>query len=315
MTKRAVVVGINDYSIQDPTLASDLNWSVADATAFYHCLVDAFELRPQDIYYYADRQATRENILRAVSYITSIAEPGDTAIFYYSGHGARVRTDSGHRDVDSYYEALVPAVGDYLTDWDFARIADALHPEVCNFTLVIDACHSGGLHDTDNTVAKVRSLRYADELRDLICARLRTIIPCGICLPTARHAELAGNVSGVRPRSDGTIDLDEDLDRVLVRSSRSTLLSGCRYDESTWETSSLGHGLLTSALLETFNRSVTEQPSYRQVQAGLRTSVQQLMTKHILPAHPTATQTPQLRGQNNRMDEDFLDGWTFSPGS
>ena len=166
----------------------------------------------------------------------------------------------------------MPAAGDFITDWDFARIADSLRPEVCNFTLVIDACHSGGLHDTDNTVTKVRSLSYADELLDLICAKLRTLIPVGICLPLDAHRQLAGNVSHVR-RDGGIIDLDEDLDRVLVRESRSTLLSGCRFDESTWESSTLGHGLMTAALLEAFNRSTPTQPSYRQVQDDLRTSV------------------------------------------
>ncbi|GAA0905336.1 caspase family protein [Virgisporangium aurantiacum] len=313
MTKRAVVVGINDYSIQDPSGGLNLNCCVSDATMFYHTLVDSFDVKPADIYYYADRSATRDTILRAVSYITSIAEPGDVAVFYYSGHGARVRAESGHRDVDSYYEALVPAAGDFITDWDFARVADSLRPEVCNFTLVIDACHSGGLHDTDNTVTKVRSLRYSDELIDLICSKLRTLIPVGICLPLAAHQQLAGNVSHVRRADDGTIDLDEDLDRVLVRASRSTLLSGCRYDESTWESSTLGHGLMTQALLDAFNRSTNTQPSYREVQDDLRSAVRQLLEKHILPTRPGVTQTPQLRGQDNRMDEGFLDGWTFTP--
>ncbi|MHA7191979.1 caspase family protein [Arthrobacter sp. MDT2-16] len=313
MTKRAVVVGIADYSIQFPANNRNLFTPVNDARSIYHLLQDSFGFQAADIFFYADHDATRDNILSAVSYITSIAQPGDVALFYFSGHGARIRADAGNRDADSYYEALVPAVGDFITDWEFAKIAEKLQPEVCNFTLVIDCCHSGGLHESDE-LTKAGSLPYSQELIDLICANMRTLIPVGICLPPSAHGELTGNVSNVHPGPNGLIDCDEDPDRTLVPSSKSTLLSAAQFNELAWQPrSATAHAFLTQALLDIFNQSTPTQPSYRQVQDRVRPRVEEKVTTLVRPKHPGVTQVPQLRGQRNRMDEEFLKGWTFTP--
>ena len=62
MTKRAVIVGVDDYSIQG---VGSLSMCVRDARAFYHLLVDAFLFEPANILTYLDLAADSTTILRA----------------------------------------------------------------------------------------------------------------------------------------------------------------------------------------------------------------------------------------------------------
>lgn len=185
MVKRAVIVGIDDYSIQDPsgTSISNLNYCVRDAQSMYHLLVNAFGFDPSQVFYYTNQQASRRNILRALRYITANGEPGDVACLYYSGHGARIRAERGNADCDSYYETIIPASGDWITDWELSQIANDLQPSAVNFTAILDSCHSGGLHNTDQ-IQKCRSAVFSDELLQSIVGFMHTLIPCGVCLPS-----------------------------------------------------------------------------------------------------------------------------------
>ncbi|QLQ16458.1 MAG: caspase family protein [Micropruina sp.] len=86
MTKRAVVVGINDYSHQVPGWPN-LRYCVADANAVYHLLLDSFEFDPAGITLLTDQAASSANIRRALGHMLAVSEPGDVAFFFYSGHG------------------------------------------------------------------------------------------------------------------------------------------------------------------------------------------------------------------------------------
>src|SRR5687767_7898392 len=99
MTKRAVIVGINDYSVIDPTGNSNLRSCVNDANEMYHMLVDAFGFDPTQVFCYRDRNASSANILRAVAYMLQNSEAGDVACFYYSGHGSRFPAVQGRFDI------------------------------------------------------------------------------------------------------------------------------------------------------------------------------------------------------------------------
>lgn len=310
--KRAVVVGINDYSVRDPSKKSNLKACVPDAQSFYHMLVDAFLFDAAQTFTYFDLNASRANILRALRYVIRQSEPGDVVCFYYSGHGARVPADGGHGNADKYYETIVPASGDWISDWELFEIGDQLRPSEVNFTIVLDSCHSGGIHESD-AVQKTRSLFYAGEFINKMVQFMRTLIPCGVVIPHDSPV-CNGNVVNVQALANGMVDLDEDADRTLIQSSKACLLAACKFDELSWEDSALGHGLMTQAFLNLVNQS-NFLITYRALHQEIRRLVQELFDKHIKPGlkagSPTA-QTPQLRGQDNRMDENFLGGWTTS---
>ncbi|NER83048.1 MAG: caspase family protein [Leptolyngbya sp. SIO1D8] len=314
MVKRAVVVGVNDYSIQDPSgnSLSDLNCCVRDAQSTYHLLINAFGFDPSQVFYYTDRQASRDNILRSLRYITANGEAGDVACFYYSGHGARIPAKRGKADCDKYLEAIVPASGDWITDWELFRLAQDLEPSAVNFTVVLDSCHSGGLHETDQ-LQKCRSGLFSEELIEAMVTYMQTLVPCGVCLPPTSDV-LNHNVSQVTANSNshnGMVDLDEDPDKTLIQQSKSTLISGCRFNEYSWEDGDTRHSLLTQSLLDLVNQSNFEI-NHHDLIDELRQRVAKKITTQIHPDYPNATQTPQLRGQMNRMEENFLAGWIDS---
>jgi hypothetical protein len=313
MTKRAVIVGINDYSVIDPTGKSNLGSCVNDANEMYHMLVDAFGFDPTQVFCYRDRNASSANILRAVAYMLQNSEAGDVACFYYSGHGSRFPAVQGRFDIDRHYEAIIPASGAPITDFDLFRLADSLNPSFVNFNVILDSCHSGGMHDADDVV-KSRSLRLIQEYIDALIRALRTLIPIGVCIPPSSTV-MNNNIRSARLGADARLDLDVDPNKTLVQFSKSTLISGCRFDELSWEVSgsngAAGHGLLTQSFIDLVNAS-NFSITYHDLMTQLGTRVGQKITSQIVPTHPGVTQTPQLMGQMNRMEEQFLAGWNDS---
>jgi uncharacterized caspase-like protein len=299
MIKRAVVVGINDYTVLDPTGQSNLNYCVRDAQAMYWMLIDAFGFDPSNVYYYADAAASRTNILRALRYITTTAEAGDVGCFYYSGHGARVQDPNSP---GTFYEAICPYSGNFISDFEMYQIADNLEPSVLNFTIILDSCHSGGMGDAAPQGAKAKSLPYAPGLVNAMMQLMNTLVPCGICLPHDQIATLLNNVRNVSANGSGSIDLDEDPDKTLIRFAKSTLIAGCQFNEFSWENATLGHGLLTQSFLDLVNQS-NFQITYDSLLDELRSRVSAYASQMGVAQHP------QLRGQQNRMEEGFLDQW------
>jgi hypothetical protein len=62
---------------------------------------------------YTNEQATRENLYSAVTeWLPQVTRPGDTIIFYFSGHGSKLRDDNGDEQ-DGSDELLIPH--DYIS--------------------------------------------------------------------------------------------------------------------------------------------------------------------------------------------------------
>jgi hypothetical protein len=296
MAKRAVVVGVDDYTTQFPDGKSNLAGCVADATSFWYLLTEAFGFDPSQTWYYVNANATRDNIMAVLRYITSVSEPGDTACCFYAGHGARLRADPADPASDKYYEAIIPSSGDWITDWEMYSIASDLQQSVVNFTVVLDCCHSGGFHAVAPDMRR-RTLDYSRSLIEAMEKFMSTIIPCGVCLPPDATG-MDGNVSNVVGQGNGIVCSVDD-NKGLVPLSKSTVVAACRYDELDIETN--GHGALTQGFLDVVNAS-NFQISYLDLIDQLRAAVQAR----------GLTQTPTLLGQQNRMDEAFLAGWTSS---
>ena len=304
MTKRAVIVGINDYSNQLPTAYfswPNLGGCLADAASMESLLRDAFIF--DETTTLTDAQATRDEILTALRTMLDVSIAGDVAAFCYAGHGGRLPTNPDDMNDPAnfrFYDCIVPSRGDYITDRDFADIAGSFDSASVNFTLILDSCNSGGVSQASPDF-RLRSGTYSEDLVTMCVNLMDTIIPCGVVVPIG-SGEFDGNVSQVTGDGNGIVCSVDD-DKSFVASARSTVLAACRYDESDADSAGgRGHGGLTQALLDVINVS-NPQVSYRSLVDSLRND----MSNNL-----NLSQTPTLLGQESRMDETFLAPWTTS---
>ncbi|HSX68692.1 caspase family protein [Nocardioides sp.] len=291
MTKRAVVIGINDYSVQG---FSNLAGCVRDADAMYHLLIDAFLFDPAQVFIYKNQQASYANIVKALNYILKASEPGDVACLYYAGHGGLHPTSTA----GTYYQTIIPASGQFITDFELRQAADQLRPSEVNFTVILDSCHSGGMIDPATPVGDVRTIALAQQFVATAAATMKTVVPFGIAVPDI--ATMSNNIHQVAPAPPATVCYTEEANREFVPGAKATLLAASRWDEYAGESSD--HGFLTKAILETVNAS-NYSATHQAFHSALTTKV------HNLANHE---QHPVLRGQQNRMNESFLHGWTTS---
>lgn len=293
--KRAVVVGVNDYSVQG---IGNLSWCVNDARAVAQVLRNSFAF--DDIYLYTDARATSSNIRRALRYILNEGEAGDVACFYYAGHGGYLADPN---NAGRAYETIIPYSGRWITDHDFYVEAERLEHSAVNFTTILDSCHSGGMNNATDEAMSLRTITRTGAWWEDFLANLKTVVPIGIVAYPGAIDILRDNVVNAGMAPDGQIDLDLDPNRFLVEHTKATMIAACNTVELAQEHSSLRHGLFTQAILDVCNQS-NQSISYDQ----LMTDLQAAMNTRI-QALGLDAQNPQLRGQQNRMEEDFLLGW------
>lgn len=151
--KKAVIVGINDYApigVGGP----DLRGCVNDARDMANTLVIC-GFSPRNIRILTDRCATKANILRYLIWLLNGCKPGDSLVFYYSGHGTRLANIGPDIEIDGLDEAICPhdyATAGCIRDDDFANIFKKyLKPKV-NLDVILDSCFSGtGTRDLMST--------------------------------------------------------------------------------------------------------------------------------------------------------------------
>jgi hypothetical protein len=280
-----------------------LRGCVRDADSVYHLFIQAFGFEAENVILLKNADATRRNMLSALTYMHANSEPGDVITFFYAGHGGLLPATTSTTNT-RFYESIIPYQGDWIYDFQLEEIATAagFNPNHVNFTLIMDSCHSGGLHQADSIEQNTpRTVPFRPNVASTI-QHLQTWWPFGICLPSGSN-ELLPNTSNVRVENGQLIDLDIDPNKTLVASAKATLISACRYYETAGENAS--HGFLTQALLDVVN-SCPFEITYQALIDRLVTRVQTLSGN---------TQTPQLLGQLGRSGSTFLAGWRESiPG-
>lgn len=113
-----------------------------------------------------DQKATRSAILAAIKKdLVDDAAPGDVCVFYYSGHGSRVKNSKGG-EVDGYDESLVPADSNQgaldIRDKELALLfLEALKKGV-TLTTIVDSCHSGSIGRGYPSEERSRVLRFIE---------------------------------------------------------------------------------------------------------------------------------------------------------
>lgn len=177
---RALLVGIGNYG----RLGQPLPGCANDLAGWGSCVAANIAAGSGNLRARADTQATRDTLIDDFGWLLSDAKPGDQRVFFFAGHGARVR----RRDPDTgateaiLSETLVtyPVASEgrethMIFDRDLAELIDAVEfPATARLTMVIDACHSGGMarrlgDEEDGPL--VRCMSFPDEEEDEARAR------------------------------------------------------------------------------------------------------------------------------------------------
>jgi hypothetical protein len=166
------VVRIETANRQPPSVArgggraafSNLDGPRTDVAAMREVLTKKYGFTSIDIL--EDQKASRAAILAAIKKdLVDDPAPGDVCVFYYSGHGSRVRNSKGG-EADGYDESMVPADSNQgsldIRDKELARLfLEALKKGV-TLTTIFDSCHSGSIGRGYPVEEKTRMLPFIE---------------------------------------------------------------------------------------------------------------------------------------------------------
>ncbi|HKR81054.1 MAG TPA: caspase family protein [Nitrospira sp.] len=245
--RRALLVGIDRYTTGESKTGDtagargrrhwrDLKGSVNDVRAFREVLIHRQGFHPQDILVLENEAATRDAILGAFRrHLISPAKAGDHSVFYYAGHGSRVR-NSRSSELDGKDETIVPAdanrhVGDRviadIRDKEWDRLFSEVLDRGAWLTAFFDSCHSGSI--SRSAAPATVSTRYLDEDDRDVAELLEPDVPA--------------HVAGMEP---------ENRDGALI-------ISAAQEDQEAKETVRLSggikewHGAFSLALIQSLN--------------------------------------------------------------
>ena len=163
-TKRALLVGINDYaSVRTASSAGDRDWpnlkgALNDVRAMQEILITRYGFEREDIITLTDADATREAILGALErHLVSPARSNDVLFFYFAGHGSQV-PNSKSDEPDRLDESIVPAdsrAGAHdIRDKELRRHFNRILDRGAHLTILLDHCHSASGARTPGVVAR-----------------------------------------------------------------------------------------------------------------------------------------------------------------
>jgi hypothetical protein len=172
-SRRALLVGIDHYKKGEPIASgksargrklcrsefTDLDGCVNDIEAVKAVLVARLGFDESNILILRNEDATRSRILKEIKqHLGDKAVPGDVGLFYFSGHGSRVKNrlsvKEGGKDVTIVPADTASGASD-IRDKELGRAFNEVLDRGVLLTAFFDSCHSGSL-TRGPTTAKVR---------------------------------------------------------------------------------------------------------------------------------------------------------------
>jgi hypothetical protein len=248
MTDRALLVGIDDY----PGTQNDLNSCIQDTLALKRLLSTEHDFADSEIRILHNEDATLDNVRSGLRWLTDGAAVGDRRIYFHSSHGYRENKDGTLREVLCLYDQ-------YLEDRELVDLTAQLPVGV--LTVLIDACHSGGLDKVffppylpaQVTRAKVfQPDAKGAEISAKAMNEVRSVKLFGRP-PTAEKSALAKDFTLVGPGIADAKDISEGESEL-----NGVLFAACRADETAAAGSPATNGLsaFTFALTAEFDPTI-----------------------------------------------------------
>ena len=139
---RALIVGVGQYQYVP---AADVAQTSSDAANFANALTNQGGYPANQVALLQDGNATRAALIAALQQLASNAQPGDTVVFFYSGHGD-FATDGSFNltttDTQLYNGQI--KVGTALSQGDFLNLLRQINAR--QLLIILNSCHSGHLN-------------------------------------------------------------------------------------------------------------------------------------------------------------------------
>ncbi|SCV72384.1 BQ2448_3921 [Microbotryum intermedium] len=303
--RKALSIGIN-YTGTSSALRGCIN----DSDNMIKFICERYQYKREDVVQLTDRPGssnmeipTRANILRAMQWLISDAQPNDSLFFHYSGHGGQAKDLDGDED-DGYDETIYPIdfknAGQIIDD-EMHAIMVARLPQGCRLTAIFDSCHSGSALDLPYIYSTQGKIKEPNMLAD-----------AGQGALSAFTSYARGDLGGVfkAVTSVGQKVMGGNKASQIAKQTKSSMAdviswSGCKDSQTSADTSEAGRA--TGALSFAFIDSLTKYPqqSYVQLLNTMRDSlrgkcesmsrslrVQTLNSRGVVL--PTDDQKPQL---------------------
>lgn len=194
----AVICGISDYKY-----ISDLNYCDDDVNDMYNTLVNLQGWKEDHIIKLIDSDASKLDIINAISQIDYLDDSDDVFLFFFSGHGTHGPDLSPLDETDGFDEYICPwnslpdSYENDIRDDEFDEILD--YPDSSKKVIILDTCYSGGFLKTleMNIKAKpdVASVTLEDSFdKDLNKAGYIVLTACDDDELSAEYASLQNGV-------------------------------------------------------------------------------------------------------------------------
>ncbi len=145
--KLALLIGINDYSKGQNSDVSSLKGCINDVALLKNLLIYRYGFEPENVITLTDAQATRSAILKAIETHLLPANPNDTVVFSFSGHGAPL-IDPYEKDAQTTailpYDHSMTASNqtNFITGTTLFLLRSAFKTN--QVTFILDCCYAGG---------------------------------------------------------------------------------------------------------------------------------------------------------------------------
>lgn len=180
--RKALFIGINYIGTNNK-----LNGCINDANAMMRFAMQNYGYRQEDIVILTDdfhqhqnsrAMPTRANIIDAMHWLVRGAQPNDSLIFHYSGHGATTKDLDGDED-NGLDETICPLdfqTAGMIVDDEMNIILVQSLPPGCRLTAFFDSCHSGSALDLPYTYSTKGALKEPNMAKDLGSSALGALV-------------------------------------------------------------------------------------------------------------------------------------------
>lgn len=298
----ALLVGIGVY----PAPEDSLPGPSTDVEEMKDVLVHRLGFSSSNVVTLVDRAATRDAIIAAIHNTLARADSQGTIVFYFSGHGIRLRQNLSIADPEQ------TGVDQALKVWDTSGKATLLLDDelgvlfhkvpASHHLVIVDACFSGSIMTV--TMAKQRDAVYARVAAAEESSRVKSAPPRPLFFEKDSYVPASSDPGFVYPAryesdgqpvsgNEGAGPLDEVDDHLLISAAQDFRES---YGAQNWPTAGESHGLFTYY----FSRALAMAPASQRMNS-LVASVRAALANGQACRRLLKCQDPQIGGRDSAL--------------